>query len=141
MRQLWSEGRTSYEISERTGASRGSIMGLLSRMGLKQLSKERARHASGNSRSIQKHFMYGRGYVPSATIKRVVGLKDTRTLPDDPTPEQRVSLLDLERHHCRFPFNGDPETTYCGRDKVSGYSFCQQHRERCFIKTEVAKVL
>ena len=137
VRQLHSEGRTSYEMMERLDVTRGAIMGLLSRLGLKQISKTRTRASyAGQTRSIKsKHFMYGKGFVPSQSDKPVPGLRDTLVLADDPRPEEQVTLLQLQHHHCRFPFGSGLDATYCGRNKLSGYSYCQQHRERTFTKT------
>ena len=39
-----------------------------------------------------------------------------------------VTLLDLENHHCRFPYR---DGTYCGQDKVRE-SYCEKHASICY---------
>lgn len=52
------------------------------------------------------------------------------------TDEARVSLVDLEPHHCRFPV-GDPVQGFCGHPKVEGLSYCEHHIERCYTHAPV----
>ena len=48
---------------------------------------------------------------------------------------QRVTLLDLEPHHCRWPI-GDPQDAdfaYCGAHKAQGHhSYCAEHLYRAY---------
>lgn len=55
------------------------------------------------------------------------GVVDLASDPGDPPIKQRVSLLDLERHHCRAPL-GSP-VMFCGRPKTHG-SYCHAHASR-----------
>ncbi len=44
----------------------------------------------------------------------------------------RVSLVDLEPHHCRFPIDmPDGALMFCGLPKHSGRSWCAHHTARC----------
>lgn len=38
-----------------------------------------------------------------------------------------VALVDLEPGHCRYPYDGEGPTTYCGHEKAEGFSYCQPH--------------
>jgi hypothetical protein len=40
----------------------------------------------------------------------------------------RVQTHELERHHCRWPIEGnDAETLFCGANHVEGAPYCAQH--------------
>jgi hypothetical protein len=53
--------------------------------------------------------------------------------------EGRVALVDLERHHCRFPIdmpadeNGRSETRYCGAAAEPEGRYCAHHAARCYV--------
>ena len=43
----------------------------------------------------------------------------------------RVSLMDLERHHCRWPV-GEPTQGFCGCKPYPGLPYCEPHARRAF---------
>lgn len=43
----------------------------------------------------------------------------------------RVSLIDLEPNHCRWPV-GEPTAGFCGCDRIEGLPYCAAHSARAF---------
>lgn len=42
-------------------------------------------------------------------------------------PPLNISLMDMERHHCRWPVTEDGPHLFCGRDRADGSSYCAGH--------------
>lgn len=65
---------------------------------------------------------------------------------DDPEDGvEGVSLLDLKGHHCRFPMwpHYRSGSTFCGKKKKSGSSYCEEHAKICkgiMVKRKVGVV-
>lgn len=57
-------------------------------------------------------------------------LRETITIRCAEVEPMRVGLLDLQPHHCRYPY-GDHEFTFCGHTVVDGGSYCQPHTMLC----------
>lgn len=54
---------------------------------------------------------------------------------------ERKSLVDLDRHNCRWPI-GDPQMAdfhFCGKTKVPGLPYCSGHVKRAYQPPEVKK--
>ena len=52
-----------------------------------------------------------------------------------PPPEpqgQTLSLQELRRGHCRYPYGKDPPFTFCGQPVVLGCSWCPEHVDVVF---------
>jgi GcrA cell cycle regulator len=121
--KLTREGKVFREIAEILGCTRNAVIGKVHRMGLHAqvpVSKKAAarRRAPVNVAKIKAkppeppRFRYKpRG--PSVSVEM-------------PTPRKHkgLSLLDLEPHHCRFPTGQGAEITFCGQQKLHGYSWC-----------------
>ena len=81
--------------------------------GAARLHRPRERHASGFMRPM-----------PVSEIMETVGL---RCVEIDP---RHLSLLDLERGDCRYPYGGDEDgeaITFCGHPRRPGSSYCVAH--------------
>jgi len=64
------------------------------------------------------------------------------TMPELETPADeapKVSLLDLEAHHCRYPIGtpGTPGFGFCGDKHIPGLSYCERHAIRCMVPETV----
>jgi GcrA cell cycle regulator len=137
VRQLWTEGRTAYEVAERlgNGVSRSALMGLVSRMKLKRPPGISLRKHTPSSIIRPSYYLqYGGGYLGDATNKPKPGMRDVRTLADDPALSETVSMEDVKRNQCRFPFGETSDIRYCGRPQQTGSSYCPQHHARCSVK-------
>jgi GcrA cell cycle regulator len=45
----------------------------------------------------------------------------------------RVQTHELEKHHCRWPVEGeDAGTFFCGADRIEGLPYCAQHRRMAY---------
>lgn len=122
-----------------TRITRNACIGRALRIGLAM--PERARKAQ------QKRG--GRRAIPAQSRKTsplAAFLAHKATLPHLPeTPADdvaRVSLIDLEPHHCRYPV-GDPRQTgfgFCGDHHVPGAPYCERHAIRCAAPNPVRQI-
>lgn len=131
LRKLWAEGLSCSQIAgELGGMTRNAVIGKVGRLGL-------TRRRMG----VNPIAAAARALKPRSVIRNPLGLNGRKSrlkppiefdaatdLPPD-TPANPVTLLDLQEHHCRWPF-GDPQTrdfVFCGADKVDGHSYCARH--------------
>jgi hypothetical protein len=131
---LWLGGHTSYEIAERlgNGVTRSALMGLISRMKLKRPpTTNQRKHRPSSIIKPSYYLQYGGGYLGSNKPKP--GMRDVQTLADDPALSETVSLEDIKKHQCRFPFGEPRDIRYCGRTKMEGSSYCSAHHDRCWV--------
>lgn len=45
------------------------------------------------------------------------------------------AVLNLEPHHCRYPFGEGAKISLCGSKRVSGLPYCEQHARQCFTRS------
>lgn len=45
------------------------------------------------------------------------------------------AVLNLEPHHCRYPYGEGSQMTFCGSKRVSGLPYCEQHARKCFTRS------
>lgn len=57
------------------------------------------------------------------------GHQATSLKPDDASPKF-ICLVDLEPHHCRWPYGESPDVRSCGHQKKIGSSYCIYHDRR-----------
>jgi GcrA cell cycle regulator len=137
LREHFARGRSYSEIAKAINAkfgtrySRNATIGRSKRMGLARpdraidfakpvpkasrprLHKPRKRHAPEPSRPISI-------FEPVATVK-------LRCVEIDP---HRLTLMELERADCRYPYGGDEEgeaISFCGHPRRRGSSYCTPH--------------
>lgn len=46
---------------------------------------------------------------------------------------RHVTLADLEKNDCRFPFGDSRTFTFCGHPQVDGSSYCAEHTKLCWL--------
>lgn len=139
LRRLWDEGHSGGVIAREFGISRNAVIGKAYRLGLPQRttlvrnktttvfaerSPWRASKPKPPKREPKKTFTIG----PDPRAPRYVEI-----IPED----QRVSLLDLEASHCRFPFGEGREITFCGRQRVTGLPYCLSHARSAYTEARV----
>jgi len=125
------EGKVFREIAEILGCTRNAVIGKVHRLGLHvqvPVSKKATarRRAPLNAAKIKAkapeppRFKY-KPREPSVVV-------------DMPTPNKHrgLGLLDLEPHHCRFPIGQGADITFCGQQKLHGYSWCGPCKEIVF---------
>lgn len=129
---LYDEQKTFSQIAEIIGMSRNSCIGKAHRLGLEraiiQLSPEdKRRRDEARANAIRE-----------ARMKAAASRQRTNTLfrtyvkrPVNDLAERalHIQFLDLEAHHCRFPYGETGQGfTFCGHPKTDGSSYCADHR-------------
>lgn len=130
LRTLWADGLSASQIAgELGGVTRSGVLGKVHRLDLA------GRIASSGTRRSRK------SRAPGTTRKRAPKLiaEGPQVLPlpaEDPSViplAQRKTILELENHHCHFPY-GDPGNAdffYCGAagaDTRGGRPYCPGHQ-------------
>jgi len=107
--EMWAAGHSASQIAtELELPSRSAVIGKVRRMGLPEPLKKLA-------------------WSHRVTQVRAKQIK----LPPRPTSDLsdaalHIEMIDLEPHHCRFPY-GDGPFTFCGHAKLEGASYCSEH--------------
>lgn len=108
LKALRRDNFSASEIAARLGGvSRNAVLGKLSRLGLTQQLPSRV----GTQRG-------GRPRIKAAKLPLV-----TECFNDLVLARRPIALMDLERHHCRWPVG----TGSCGANKIDGKSYCGHH--------------
>jgi GcrA cell cycle regulator len=107
--------------------SRSSIIGKIHRLGLSSAGLERVvrRQKSDSEQREGLKRTYNRRPNPTEVQLRCVEL-----VP------RHVSLAEIERGECRYPY-GDGPFTFCGHPAVEGASYCAPHKDLCWIEPTV----
>jgi GcrA cell cycle regulator len=136
LKRMWDDGESCSQIAKNLGGvTRNAVIGKVHRLGL-----------SGRvtaTKRIEKRKGV-RGPVPTVKSSALRRPPKWRALPapdGQPLPETRaddiarVSLMDLQPHHCRW-IPGDPKLPggagYCGLPKAPGVSYCHGHAMRAY---------
>jgi GcrA cell cycle regulator len=131
LKHMIKDGSTCSERARALGGvTRNAVIGKVLRMGL------RMAHAKRKPRV----------YTPPAKRPRSIKNRTVQIVKDNlplPTVQAddiaRVSLFDLDAHHCRFPVGNNPgpdKPHYCGSDIAVGM-YCHDHARRCFNGPQV----
>lgn len=161
LKQLVAKGLSGSQIAARLGGfehcvdqGRSAVIGKIMRLREKGVippmtqSEARCRQREGGLKGSRA------SHIARARIGKIKPLRARSVAPEvfEPIPtgpelvipiEERVDLIGLEPHHCRFPI-GDPRHAFpdfyfCGRDKVPGTSYCAHHLRVCFVSPEQQK--
>lgn len=138
--RLWPEGWSASEIARRIGGlSRNAVIGKVHRIGLPARAVRKAE--KNKSKTAKPWKEYARNTKPAPKIKAVVPRLPAEKLPD-PNDFDRarlasgsVTLIDLERHHCRWPVGASDLTNhrFCGCQKIDGLPYCEHHAQRAYL--------
>lgn len=90
--------------------------------------RERQRKAAAEAAKAAKVVAFN----PS-TIKPPTPLR-TEPMVYDAT--NSVALMDLQNHHCRWPYGQGEAIRFCGARKDEGSSYCQTHRLKATNETQ-----
>lgn len=126
LRMLWAAGKSARDCGAALGATRNMVIGKVDRLGLKRPERVKVERPIAERPRRQ----------PIAKPKQpqpVLPPPPPRLRADQPLPESRpVSLLQLNRTHCRWPI-GDPrkpEFHFCGavaKRTVNRPCYCPDH--------------
>jgi GcrA cell cycle regulator len=142
LREYWARGMSYSQIADAMNAkfgtrySRNATIGRAKRMGL---------YAPG--RPNHRAATLPRKKLPKPSKKRAEKLRERRaTEPQQPVPThdraepvklrcvglspRLVSLVDLEKGDCHYPYGGDKDgeaILFCGHPRLAGSSYCKPH--------------
>lgn len=128
-----SYARIARAINARFGTcyTRNAALGRAKRMGLADSSQSArlktllARHASRVEAGVSNVSLPA--FKPRKPAPLKVELAELRCVEVDP---RHLSLVELERNDCRYPYGGDDEgeaITFCGHPRRTGSSYCTPH--------------
>jgi GcrA cell cycle regulator len=169
--QLWADGWTGSRIAERIpGTTRSGIIGKVHRLQLppravsfrKRTKVDRPKlHASVSDRrviqrrtpktqarmSLESAGLFAEefdGQFENLGMRYIYGPKPTPALEPRPEDVPRVSITDLESHHCKWVCaeqKSISEPVYCGGDRLDGLPYCKGHALRAYRPERPAKGL
>jgi GcrA cell cycle regulator len=119
LRESYEGGMSVGVLARKFGASRGSVTGKLSRLGIKRS------HAPAQSLLPPKP-------SPAPVLIEEINGNDIA----------RVKLADLEFWSCAYPC-GDPRSAdfgYCGQPRKPSSPYCAAHHARCYLPPQPRKV-
>lgn len=138
------DGLTYGVIAERMGMTRSQVISKAMRLGLRHsLAKAQSRVDRRARSEVTRRAKRCAVTVPKVSVPDAADENaGTPVPPNDPpraragavaltppvAPDPRgISLLDLERHHCRWP-SSDAPVMFCGASRDEGSSYCAVHR-------------
>jgi GcrA cell cycle regulator len=153
MRKLWDEGLSASLIAGKLGGTtRNAVIGKVHRLGIQRGRLPRREGMIRPTRRVEKPMSAkGKRVLTPLIVKQLRRLsaemreaEQTQPLPLLPIAPisgreealTGVALLELERHHCRWPI-GDPRDAdfrFCGKPKMFGSSYCPDCRARAYTK-------
>jgi len=119
------EGLTYREVTEQLNAkfgttfSRNAVIGRAKRIGIASPAKPPPKNPPRPKRDPSMP-RYARRADPSPTPRAAIEMRCAEIEP------LHLTLLDLEPHHCRWPYSESPNITFCGHSKMIG-SYCLAH--------------
>lgn len=139
LKTLWDGGLSAGKIASRLGAvSKNSVIGKAHRLGLRRRKAStkptRKQSRLGALMTISKARQVRPSIAKAGGIKPRVNKnihREGSALPAaDPTDVARVTLDELEPHHCRWPV-GTPAHGFCGCQRAHG-PYCEDHARRAY---------
>ncbi len=127
---LWQDGLSASDIAMRLGGvSRNAVIGRLHRVNASpRRQTNRIKRSGDNVRRLKTRRNRLRtvaDYMEAARLGEAHHAAHAG--PDLDVPEaERIPLVDLEHHHCRWPY-GDSPFSFCGKIKIPGKSYCEFH--------------
>jgi hypothetical protein len=118
---MFDNGSSGLEIAAELGLSRGTVAGLIHRLGLR-----RAKVCSGEQYPRPAK---DRRQKPNNAKPRTKRRRDDNSATENVEP---VSIGDLEARHCRYIISEQP-VKFCGRQKRDGSTWCGEHHRLCTI--------
>jgi hypothetical protein len=137
---FWTEERTQFlrdnwialsasNIANKLGCSRNSIISKVRRLGFPSKRPEdwgeRRKLAAEDREKRQRIYIRKKSPPQSVELPVAVALVSLR-----------ISLFDLNRHHCRWPYDEEVGISYCGHQVIEdGQSFCPDHYHMAYRPT------
>lgn len=149
LRDMFKRGLSAKQMALELGSgrTRSAVLGKLHRMELGRKSNAPATRPRKTQRQVETRKEISRVTWSSFNALRkeaLAGVLKTEPLPPpaaDPVipAHKRITIEDLEPHHCRWPY-GDSDHHFCGKQKVIGLSYCEQHARRAFVPPKPRRI-
>lgn len=130
LKRLYGEGLSCSAIAAVMGKSRNAVIGRAHRIGLE-------RRGAGKRAEIEVGDRRGSKSPPREKTNTPPRVRTIRP-PQEQITERvaaveplHIGLLDLESHHCRYPYGDTPNITFCGHQVFAGFSYCAPHFFLC----------
>ena len=146
LRQLAEAGKSFSEIGAAIGRTRNACIGRAHRIGvIKGDTKEPSQHPDAVRARAARAGLPQPPRPPRAPVERLFAPKqDNIPQPLYPQPEASTTafgtprpLLDLEPHHCRFPWGErDGVHLFCCADRLPGKAWCVEHHALVYRPAE-----
>lgn len=147
LKQLWAQDLSGSAIALRLGdgLTRSAVLGQARKLGLERRvvprPRTRTEKAVGGNTVLRVRAKSAKGQLSGIVHRANRARRDDdaepialpRELPAEAVPmAQRKQLVELEQHHCRYPF-GTPgvDLFFCGADALSGKPYCPSHFALC----------
>lgn len=140
LKKMNADGFSASQIAAALGGiSRNSVCGKIHRLGLSIPIKRTARPKPEPRKKAERP---PSNFVPwmklpkreeAPDVAPTEAQNEATALPSEPTPETRVTLLDLTATTCRWPL-GEPVEFYCGGEIAHGRVYCPHHCRMAFVK-------
>lgn len=136
LKKYWADGLSAGQIAARlSGVSRNAVIGKARRIGL----------------AIHVNAVVDRERKPAApkVSKEKMRVKTVSPVPlpvEEPPPivasvvaprSLCLTLMELESHHCRWPYGERAPFTFCGHGVESGDVYCTYHSRIAYVPREV----
>lgn len=145
LKELWEQGLTAREISEKMGSTRNSIMGKARRMSLSarrgsadETKARKARKPRTHKRQ-RKSQAQPQSELADSPIEEVAPKSPPKKDEARPVtgPLRGKDLLSLGAHDCRYPTSENErlrrgDYLFCGQPKRPGSFFCSHHHGVCY---------
>lgn len=143
---LWQQGKSATQIAAKLGegCTRNSVLGKLHREAQKNpdatMRRRRPtiyqRPRKPRAPSTPRHNNHNRAVITNLWSQgcEADGMVDTIVEADDPPPEARLSVLNLNGHTCRWPI-GDPRQPdfgHCGAEPLAHLPYCARHARQAY---------
>lgn len=149
---LWTKGHSAGEIARTLGGcTRNAVIGRLYRIGLsgkepleRQRTRREARTKYHHRRKKPKiaEITAAQAAERAARSQALRERAENQAGPDLLRPaNELVKLVDLEFHHCRWPYGEPKDGLSCGLKKVPGLSYCDFHARRAYMPVQPTRTL
>lgn len=140
------DGKTCVDIAKDYGATKGQVVGFANRRGLffgvrraaddAILGAENAvkvkRLPGRKSSETFKNIEFWQANVTKDCAAERLGMSKAMAAFEPISGQKLVSLADLKDNQCRWPFDTDEGSRFCGAGCAPGQSYCETHRQKAY---------
>lgn len=136
LRRLWDKGLTANEIAKVLGVTKNAIVGKVHRLCLKARPspiKVKGEEEQIVTEAIEVTVIEE---TEEAPIENTVEQEPQEVKPASPADGNKVKLVELDSHTCRWPI-GDPRDDdfgFCGKKVRTGQTYCDEHAAMAYVK-------